>query len=143
MAHLWRLVACFGGVIALYTAALYVQRARVLRRLTDCETDEPLGLVDAARAFTVECVATAAVVLSVPLGWLQPRCRSRNGTRGPVLLVHGWSLNRGALSLLRRRLLRDGWSPVCCFDYRTLRLDVESAAAELRGVVDHFSRSTA
>lgn len=138
MAHLWHIVAGFGAVIALYTAMLYGLRARVLRRVGTCDTDEPLGLVDAALAFIVECIATATAVLSVPLGWILPRGAARSGTRGPVLLVHGWSLNRGCFWLMRQRLLRDGWGPVYCFDYRTLGLDVEGAAAQLRGAVDHL-----
>jgi len=133
---------CFGAVITLYTAGLYAQRARVLRRQPDCDRDERLGLFNAAWAFAVECAATAAVLLSVPIGWLLPRCATGNGARGPVLLVHGWSLNRGCLWLVRRRLLRDGWSPVCCFDYPTLGFDVEGAAAQLRRVVEHLVQST-
>lgn len=124
--------------MTLCTAVLYVARARVLHQGADCDTGEPLGLVDATWAFIAECAATAAVVLSVPLGWLLPRCASSGGDRGPVVLVHGWSLSRGCFWLMRRRLLRDGWSPVCCFDYRTLGLDVEGAAAQLRVVVEQL-----
>lgn len=138
MVRLLCFVACFGGVMTLLTAALYAQRARVLHRLTDCDVGEPLGLARAAWAFIAECVATAAIVWSVPLGWFLPRDAFGRGTRGPVLLVHGWSLNRGCFWMMRRRLLRDGWSPVCCFDYRTLGLDVEGAAAQLRVMVDHL-----
>ncbi len=142
MVSVFYLVACFGAVMTLYTAALYLARARVLHDVTDCDTSEPLGLVDAAWAFIVECAATAAVVLSVPLGWVLPRDAWGGGARGPVLLVHGWSLSRGCFWLMRRRLLRDGWSPVCCFDYRTLALDVEGAAAQLRVVVEHLAETS-
>ncbi len=58
-----------------------------------------------------------------------------------MLLIHGWSLNRGCFWLLRRRLLRDGWSPVCCFDYRSPRLDVEGGAARLRDAVDQLAHA--
>ena len=128
----------FGVVMLLYTAALYCVRARILRRLDACDAVEPLGLVNAAWAFAKEGAATAAVLLAVPLGWLLPRCCSGSDSRGPVLLVHGWSLNRGCFWLLRHRLLRDGWSPVCCFDYRSLNLDVEGAAARLRTAVEEM-----
>lgn len=122
----------------MWNGALYAVRARVLRQLDDCDAVDPLGLVNAAWAFAKECAATAAVVLAVPLGWLLPRCESDRNTLGPVLLIHGWSLNRGCFWLLRRRLLRDGWGPVCCFDYRSLRFDVEGAAAHLRVAVDEM-----
>ena len=138
MSYLGYLFIGFGATITLYTAALYALRARVLRRLPACDTDEPLGLLTATRAFVVECISTAAVLLSIPLGWLLPHCATGNGKRGPVLLVHGWILNRGCFWMMRRRLLRDGWSPVCCFDYRTLALDVEGGAAQLRASIDHL-----
>jgi triacylglycerol esterase/lipase EstA (alpha/beta hydrolase family) len=39
---------------------------------------------------------------------------------------------------MQRRLLRDGWGPVCCLDYRSLTFDVEGAAAHLRHTVDRL-----
>jgi len=131
------IIVGFGVVMLAYNAALYGVRARILRRLDACDAVEPLGLIDAARAFAKECAATATVLLAVPLGWVLPQCRS-GGTRGPLLLVHGWSLNRGCFWLLRHRLLRDGWGPVCCFEYRSLSLDVEGAAARLRIAVEEM-----
>ena len=138
MTALVYIIVGFGVVMLVYNAALYRVRGRVLRRLDGCDAVEPLGLIDAAWAFAKEGAATAAVLLAVPLGWVLPRCRSGSGTRGPVLLVHGWSLNRGCFWLLRHRLLRDGWGPVCCFEYRSLSLDVEGAAARLRIAVEEM-----
>lgn len=128
----------FGVVMLLYNAALYRFRGHILRRLDACDAVEPLGLIDAAWAFAKECAATATVLLAVPFGWVLPRSCSGSGMRGPVLLVHGWSLNRGCFWLLRRRLLRDGWGPVDCFEYRSLSIDVEGAAARLRIAVEEM-----
>jgi triacylglycerol esterase/lipase EstA (alpha/beta hydrolase family) len=138
---IWQMLSAFGVAMALYNAALYVVRAHVLRGLEACDAVDRLGVVKAAWAFATECAATAAVLLAIPLGWLLPHCRSAGGTHGPVLLIHGWSLNRGCFWLLRRRLLRDGWSPVCCLDYRSLRLDVEGGAARLRAAVDRLAHT--
>ena len=141
MHALWYLVVAFAVAMVLFNATLYTLRARVLRGVDACDTIDRLGVVDAAWAFAQECAATAAVLLTVPFGWLLPRCRSGGATRGPLLLVHGWSLNRGCFWLLRRRLLRDGWGPVCCFEYRSLSLDIEGAAAGLRAAVDRLTQS--
>jgi triacylglycerol esterase/lipase EstA (alpha/beta hydrolase family) len=138
---LWETLFAFGVVIVLFNAILYAVRAQVLHGLDAGDAVDPLGVVGAARAFATECAATAAVLLAIPLGWLLPPCRSGGGTRGPVLLIHGWSLNRGCFWLLRRRLSRDGWSPVCCLDYRSLRFDVEGGAARLRDAVDQLTRA--
>ncbi len=141
MTLVWRIIVCFSLAVLAVNAALYTVRVRVLRRLDAGDAVDPLGSADFAWAFSKECVATAAVLLCIPLGWVLPRCRAGAGGRGPVLLVHGWGLNRGAFWLLRRRLLRDGWSPVCCFDYRSLRLDIEGAAMRLRARVDDLAQS--
>ena len=138
MTGLVYIIVGFGVVMLVYNAALYRIRARILHRLDACDAVEPLGLIDAAWAFAKECAATAAVLLAVPLGWVLPRCCSGSGTRGPLLLVHGWSLNRGCFWLLRRRLLHDGWGPACCFEYRSLSLDVEGAAARLHIAVEEM-----
>jgi len=140
---LWQILAAFGVVTVLFNAVLYAVRARVLRGLEACDAVARLGLVHAAGAFATECAATAVVLLTVPFGWLLPQCRSGRGTRGPVLLIHGWSLNRGCFWLLRRRLLRDGWSPVCCLDYRSLRCDVEGGAVRLRDAVERLPEALA
>lgn len=141
MPAIWQLLLVFSVVMVLFNAILYAARARALRNLDACDAVDRLGVVHAAWAFAAECAATAAVLLTIPLGWLLPHCRSGAGRRGPVLLIHGWSLNRGCFWLLRRRLLRDGWSPVCCLDYRSLRSDVEGGAARLRDAVDHLAHA--
>jgi len=126
-------------VIPLYNAAWYAWRARILRRVPACDAAERLGAIDAAWALVRECAATAAVIVLVPLGWLTPRSRWSRGDRGPLVLVHGWGANRGCFWLLRRRLLRDGWSPVGCFDYAPFGGNVEHAAAQLRVFIQELA----
>ncbi|HEY5837302.1 esterase/lipase family protein [Streptomyces sp.] len=50
----------------------------------------------------------------------------------PVLLVHGFVDNRSAFTLLRRSLLRNGWTRVQCLNYSPLTCDIRTAA-ELLG----------
>lgn len=131
--HLVRdLLAAFVIWVVLFNGALYVWRRHMLRRTTPSDDlPEPLGLLNAGWAFLVECAALAAWLALIPAAWLLPRHRAGAGTRGAVVLVHGWALNAGSLWLLRRRLLRDGWGPVYCFTYPTFRGDLEAAARRL------------
>jgi triacylglycerol lipase len=131
----WNIALAFALLVLGINASFYVWRARVLSRLPLCDRVDRLGVLNAAWTFLKDSAALAAVMLSIPLGWCLPRCRSGNGTRGGIILVHGWALNRGALWWLRRRLLRDGWSPVCCFEYRTLNANVEPAASALQQMI--------
>jgi triacylglycerol esterase/lipase EstA (alpha/beta hydrolase family) len=130
----------FGLLVLAFTAWAYVMRALSLRGTAAGDEDTRLGLLDGAWAFAMECAATAAVLLLIPIGWRQHRCASGTGTRGPIILVHGWGLNRGSLWVLRHRLVRDGWSPVCVFEYATRRADIAAAAAQLREVITAMER---
>ncbi|MFQ5665687.1 MAG: lipase family alpha/beta hydrolase [Candidatus Binatia bacterium] len=142
MRLLWSVTLGLGGAVVLLNASLYLWRAvRQYRSGASSGTGDALGIADAVWAFTQECAATAAVILLIPIGWVLPRCRSGAGHRGPLMLLHGWGLNRGSLWLLQHRLVRDGWSPVGCFDYRSLAADVGAAAARLGPAVDRLARA--
>lgn len=125
-----------------FNFTVYALRTAIVRSAAGCDAVQPLGSVDAVRAFAKDCVALIAVVLLIPIGWTLPACRAGAGTRGPLILVHGWALNGGALCWLRRRLLRDGWSPVCCFEYQSLSADIENAALQLRHLVERLMAAT-
>jgi len=129
-------VLSFAVLIVLCNAAFYARRARRLRAVAACDVPERLGLFDAAVGFVGECAAAAVAVLLIPIGWCMRPCRPSAGARGPLVLVHGWGVNRGCFWLLRRRLLRDGWSSVCCFNYAPFDATIENAAHRLRRVVD-------
>ena len=138
MQFLWGIPVLFGLLVVASNAVLYGWRARLVRHAPECSADERLGMIGAAWAFAKECAALAAVALLVPLGWCLPRCRTGTGARGPLILVHGCALNRGSLWLLRRRLLRDGWGPACCFEYGW-SVDVERAARQLHKMVESLA----
>ncbi len=143
-------VALVLTLLALFVnAGFYLWRAHLLRTLSACDAVDGLGVFAATLAFAQECIALAAVVLFIPLGGSVRRRRTGHGARGPIILVHGWGLNAGSLWCLRRRLLRDGWGPVCCFDNHTRMkiaaagrasarawgIDVEAAAEALRQMI--------
>jgi len=127
-----RSVVGFIVLVLLCNVACYAWRAWIVRRLPECDAVEPVGRLRAVWAFARECAALATVLVLVPVGWLMPRHRWSRGNRGPLVLVHGTGVSRGCFWLLRRRLVRDGWSPVGCFEYALVGVSVERAAAQLR-----------
>jgi len=147
-------VALFLVVVLVQHLVTYAWRARVLRDLPECDAVDRLGWIDAVTCFVEEYIATVLSLLAIPVGWgsAQPPAvapdreapkgvaqdpgGSAGRSRGAVVLVHGWGLNGGSFWLLRRRLLRDGWGPVYCFNYRSRQANVEDAASELKGYVD-------
>ena len=54
-----------------------------------------------------EALALVAVIATWPLG-LMSWTRARPGSGRPVVLVHGWGMNRASMALLAARLRRDG-----------------------------------
>ncbi len=145
-------VSLFIVGMTLFNLAAYACRTCVLRRLAKCAAADRLGWIDWACCFAQECGANAFVVLAAPLGWIigrQPETspsaderQSMSKRRGPVVLVHGMGVNGGSMLLLRQRLLRDGWGPVCCFNYLSHAADVETAAAELRTYVERVAATS-
>jgi triacylglycerol lipase len=134
------LLLAFFAWVVLFNGALYLWRRHMLHAAPSPDhVPEPLGFASAAWAFLVECTALAAWLALIPAAWCLPRGRGGPGTRGAVVLVHGWALNTGSLWLLRRRLLRDGWGPVHCFSYRTLRGDLDTAAHRLHRWLRHVA----
>ncbi len=123
-------------IVTLFTIATYVARAWTWRQLAACDEEPPLGLFAAGAAFVAEVFAAIAVVALVPAGWfLSPR-DMQTRPRGPLVLVHGWSLNRGCWWWMRRRLARDGFGPIYAFEYPSLSADVETAAEQLKAFLD-------
>jgi pimeloyl-ACP methyl ester carboxylesterase len=57
--------------------------------------------------------------------------RGESHTHPPVLLLHGFVDNRSAFALLRRSLLRNGWTRVQALNYSPLTTDIRSAAEAL------------
>ncbi len=129
-------LAAFVGFAVLANAALYTWRAQWIRQHAGCDSPASRSVVEALFALIGECAASVALVFLLAFGRFLPRCRTGVGRRGAVLLVHGWAGNRGAFWLLRRRLIRDGWSHVCCFEYRPFAVDVERVAGELHAAID-------
>ncbi len=135
----WRLAFAYALLVIVVNLALYAWRRRLLRRAAQCNLLEPLSRARAAFGFARECAAVAALLPCAVCGWLMPQWGTGSGARGPVLLVHGWGTNRGVLWLLRRRLLRDGWTPVHCLEPAVPGMDIVAAARAVRAALDQLA----
>ncbi len=64
-----------------------------------------------ARAFALECAATAVLTLATPLALRRRRVRPLDAgdPRPPVVLLHGYAQHPANFTWLARRLRRDGW----------------------------------
>lgn len=135
---LW-FASAYALAVIVTNVALYAWRQRLLQRAAQCNLLEPLGWTGAAFGFGRECLAVAALLPCAVIGCLMPPCGIGSGARGPLLMLHGWGTNRGALWLLRRRLLRDGWNPVHCLETRASGMDIEAAAGAVRTAVEQLA----
>jgi triacylglycerol esterase/lipase EstA (alpha/beta hydrolase family) len=77
------------------------------------------------RAWWVEALAFAVVVVTWPLGHFGGRRPGGARGRRPVLLVHGWSLNRASMLVLAARLRSDG-REVLAINYPSLRTETDA-----------------
>jgi pimeloyl-ACP methyl ester carboxylesterase len=92
------------------------------------------------RAAIVEWALSAALSLARPMGFLPlPGARTR-GPR-PVILVHGYAMNRAGFLLLALRLRAAGLGPVFGFEYWTLGRTA-AAARQLGWFIDQVRSAT-
>ena len=138
----WNAALALALLVVFLNGALYLWRARTLQKLPACDAVDELGLFRGLAAFAQEGLALALITGGIPLGWALSGRGAGRGTRGPIILIPGWGLNRGALWYLRRRLLRDGWRPVSCVHYPMFNFDVERAAQTLRQTIQEVDPAT-
>ena len=91
------------------------------------------------RQMAVEWGVSAAGVLSRPLGLLGERITSGQGPR-PIIVVHGYAMNRACFQGLATRLARAGLGPVYGFEYWSLG-KVSSAARRLHRFVERIAEA--
>jgi pimeloyl-ACP methyl ester carboxylesterase len=129
-------------LVLIFTSATYAARAWSLRQIASCDEEPALGWIAGVAAFVTELVASLAVLALIPIGWMTSRHDTQVRPRGGVVLVHGWSLNRGCWWVIRRRLARDGFGPIYSFEYPSLSADVEAAAEKLKAFLDTLGPQT-
>jgi pimeloyl-ACP methyl ester carboxylesterase len=137
---MWRgVVAAVGGtamITGLYPlvphAGMLAARARTRRGL-------PPGQL---RSLLAEWAASMAVTAARPIGFLglPVTLRQRRGPR-PVILIHGYAMNRANFLPLARRLVGAGLGPLVGFEYWTLG-STSAAARRLGRFVEQVCEAT-
>ena len=93
------------------------------------------------RAWWVEALAFALVVITWPFGHLQGRSRGGAPGRRPVLLVHGWSLNRASMLVLAARLRNDGREALA-INYPSMRMEPDAKVAAVGAALRELARTS-
>jgi len=138
------------GVVAasaLFNLCAYAGAARYRRRHPPaCAADEEeRGPWPArARAFALECAATALLPLATPLALRRRRVRPLDSgdPRPPVVLLHGYAQHTANFTWLARRLRRDGWRHLYLVAHTPVGGDIERSAHRLGEALDRLRRAT-
>ena len=136
----WRGVVATGAnaamAVGLYPILPHLGLAVARRR---AKRQQPKGHVKAAVAEWGVSLAMAAArpigFLGLPVAIKKPR-----GPR-PIILSHGYAMNRANFLPLARRLVRAGYGPVYGFEYWTLG-KIPSAATRLGEYIDEVCQAT-
>ncbi len=132
---------------ALFNLCAYAGAARYRRRHPPaCAADEEeRGPWPArARAFALECAATALLPLATPLALRRRRVRPLDSgdPRPPVVLLHGYAQHTANFTWLARRLRRDGWRHLYLVAHTPVGGDIERSAHRLGEALDRLRRAT-
>jgi pimeloyl-ACP methyl ester carboxylesterase len=138
------------GVVAasaLFNLCAYAGAARHRRRHPPaCAADEEecRPWPARARAFALECAATALLVLATPLALRRRRVRPLDAgdPRPPVVLLHGYAQHPANFTWLARRLRRDGWRHLYLVAHTPVGGDIERSAHRLGEALDRLRRAT-
>jgi len=97
-----------------------------------------------ARAFALECAATALLALATPLALRRRRVRPLDAgdPRPPVVLLHGYAQHAANFTWLARRLRRDGWRHLYLVAHTPVGGDIERSAHRLGEALDRLRRAT-
>ncbi len=123
-------LGCVAAAILLFHAGTYLLWIYDARRHGACAGTAKFSW----RAWLVEGTALTLVLLSWPFGRLRPRRNAVRSNLRPVLLVHGWSLNRASMYVLALRLERDGHNAVA-INYPSLADEIDEKARVVAGEI--------
>ncbi|MBK9032537.1 MAG: alpha/beta fold hydrolase [Myxococcales bacterium] len=135
---LWRgVVAAASDLLMVSGVYPFVPHAGMAWSRWRKERPSPPGQV---RVAVREWGAALALSAARPLGFLPLPGRSTQGPR-PIILLHGYAMNRANFIVLARRLAAAGLGPVLGFEYWTLG-KTGSAARRLARYVDEVCAAT-
>jgi triacylglycerol esterase/lipase EstA (alpha/beta hydrolase family) len=105
-------------------------------------TPSPRGLsVAGVVAWIGEGLALLLAIVVWPLGLLPGRAVAPGGVGRPVVLVHGWAMNRSSMFVLAARLRRDG-RRVYTVNYNGLAAKSDDKACELASNLERIRRES-
>jgi pimeloyl-ACP methyl ester carboxylesterase len=124
-------LAVLAGHMLLYPTGILPER--VLSPPAAADSDSPKDSEDSLGGTPGGDTRDAPDASDAPPGQAQrpTPLRGKSRARPPVLLLHGFADNRSAFALLRRSLLRNGWTRVQALNYSPLTTDIRSAAEAL------------
>lgn len=124
------------AVLMSYTVAWY-ERANARRDLID-QRFTSRGLCIACWLLVQETACLLVTIVLRPFGWLPAQLpRARQGTRPPVILLHGLFQNRGCLFWLQHRLRAAGYQQTISINTPPWR-DLETLTEVLAKKVDEL-----
>jgi triacylglycerol esterase/lipase EstA (alpha/beta hydrolase family) len=125
------LLGCIAAAILIFHGGTYLLWLYEARRHGACAG----AAIFSWRAWGVEGASLLLVLLTWPFGLRSPKRRPFDRAIRPVLLVHGWSLNRASMVAIAFRLERDGRTAVA-INYPSLLDDTDvkvlTVAREIR-----------
>jgi triacylglycerol esterase/lipase EstA (alpha/beta hydrolase family) len=125
-------LASFAAVVLVFHGATYLLWTYESRRAGACGAAAAISW----RAWLGEALALSMVVITWPFGVFRRRRPVPTSSSRPVVLIHGWSLNRASMFSLAARLRRDGRSAVT-INYPSLGEDAETKS---RAVAEEIRR---
>ncbi len=130
-------LASFAAAVLVFHGATYLLWTYDSRRAGACGAATAFSW----RAWLVEALALSIVVISWPFGVLWRRRPVPTSSRRPVVLIHGWSLNRASMFSLSVRLRRDGRA-TAAINYPSLGEDADRKARAVAEEIRRVSRSS-
>jgi pimeloyl-ACP methyl ester carboxylesterase len=93
-------------------------------------------------AWFAEWAALILIVLTHPIGlFTRSTVKRASGGARPVVLIHGWSLNRASMALLAARLRADG-RPAYTINYPSMVPETDAKAAAVARAVKQIARDS-
>lgn len=105
-------------------------------------TPSPRGLsVAGVVAWVGEGLALLLAIIAWPIGLLPGRAVAPGGPGRPVVLVHGWAMNRSSMFVLGARMRRDG-RRVYTVNYNSVVAKSDDKARELAALLEGIRRES-
>jgi pimeloyl-ACP methyl ester carboxylesterase len=128
------LIGTVGFHVVTYMLWLYERRVHGV-------PSPPLPALPTMTAWLGEGLAMLAIVFMWPFGFLPGRRPAPPAEGRPVVLIHGWSMNKSSMALLAARLRRDG-RDAYLLSYASLNPDMDVKALQVAEALRAIASAT-